>query len=340
MSVAELVSPEAEVGFAVEDGIQQSVRIVRLQVPAALAETEEAAGRPHSRRSFFSDSLDKIGADRLNEYVAGKGIQIYPRLEWMHYVEPEHPGGSYEGIYAFEVRPEIRLPDLGEHEIKVPDPDTGGDFYEKLIAALPGKMPEWEKVDRPCQIGDRLTLVSLPQQQGKSKPFEYVLQEGGDSQLHELFVGAGAGDVRTPAKGEGIQLKILKVERPIVPEFNLEFIQKIDPASKSREEFESSFRKAHASHMQGMINKVMLRRAEQTGRRCRRRVCPAAVRGGLRSAQLAHRDEAPGQPGLHRQRRRAGTGRSRGPDRGQGAAAAADPGICACQQADAHGRRT
>ena len=260
MSVAELVRQDAEIGFSVEDGIQQSVRIVRLEVPAGAA---EEAGLHRGRNNFFSSSLDKIGTDRLKEYVADQGMEIYPRLERMHCVEPEQPGGNHEGVYAFEVRPAVRLPNLDGHEIKVPDPDTSGDFYDRLIAALPRKMPEWEKVDRPCQSGDRLTLLSVAPHPGKRKPFEYVLEEGKDAHLHELFVGASAGDGRSLKEAGNIQFKILKVERPIIPEFNLEFIQKIDPASKSREEFESSFRKVHASHMQGMISKVMLRRAEQ-----------------------------------------------------------------------------
>ena len=263
----------AEAGFSVEDGMQQLVRTVVLRVPVALAENViskrklRANGRrvpmgQHARSRLFSEIIDKIGAERLREYVSDKHIEVYPHIERMHYVEPQQPDGSYESFYAFGVRPEIKLPDLSGHDIKVPDPDTGGDFYERLIADLPRKMAEWEKVERPCQIGDRLTLAPLPA--GKGEAFKYVLDDDDENRdFREQFLGAGPGDVCTISKPEGMQLKIMTVEKPLISEFNLDFIRKIDPSCKSREEFDASFRKAHVRHMQSMTSKIMMRRSEQ-----------------------------------------------------------------------------
>ena len=261
----------SEVGFAVEEGMQQLVRIVRLQVPSALVETEDAAGGREDRGGngqsdrdvFCGAAMDKIATERLRSHVVAEGIGIYPNIERMHHVAPERPGGAYEAVYAFGLRPEIRLPDLGGCEIKVPEPDTGGDFYERLIADLPRKMAEWEQADRPCQPGDRLTLEMVEPSRGK--PFMYLLDEAkGDAgrKLQEQLIGAAAGDVRAVTEPESARLKVVKVERPLIPEFDLDFIRKLDPSCSSREQFDESFRKAHAAHIKTMTSRIMIHRCE------------------------------------------------------------------------------
>ena len=259
MNVAAAASSQIE-GFAVEEGIGKSMRIARVQVPPEMVESEDASGNRRVRNGFFSKSLDKIVGQRLKEYVTSTGTAVFPHIEPIYYVDPTEPGGNYEGVYAFEVRPTIVLPDLGGHEIKVPEPDVGGDFYAKLIADLPSKMPEWKDSDAACASGDRLMLVSQSPS-GNSEPMPYWLQEGRDPHLHELFVGARVGESRTIPES-GIAVRIVKIEKPQVAELNLEFIQKIEPECKSLEQFEESFRKMHASHMQQMITKVMMRRCE------------------------------------------------------------------------------
>ncbi len=263
--------------LSVADGLGALTRIVTARLPAAAVAAEMAArsksraGKPklsaarRARNGSIGNAVAHLVTQAVDDYAKKNDLQMVPNMALLSRQEPEGGNGHYELTYAMEVQPQIELPDLSECVIKVPEPVVEDDFYRKAIAELPSRFPKWEEVDRPARMEDRLTIAPSPAAiRKKARPEHQTLDPDSDPAVLALLLGKSAGDTIEPSDGSaGIPLTIMRVEKPIVPAYDLDFVQKLNPDCRSIEEFERAFRQRHEEHMHQQVNTVVAHRARK-----------------------------------------------------------------------------
>ncbi len=259
------------------DGLGALTRIVTAQLPAAAVAAEMAgrskkrSGKPkpsaarRARDGSLGNAVAHLVTQAVDDYAKKNELRLVPNMALLSRQDPEGEDGHYELTYAIEVQPQIDLPDLSECVIKVPEPVMEDGFYKKVIADLPSRFPDWEEVDRPARLNDRLTVAPIPPALRKKLGEErQTLGSDADPAVLELLLGKSAGDTIEPNEGSaGIPMTIVRVEKPIVPEYDLAFAEKLNPDCGSIEEFERIFRQRHEDHMQHQIKLAVAHRARR-----------------------------------------------------------------------------
>ncbi len=176
------------------------------------------------------------------EAVTGQGLSPAggPRIE------PKALGRGKDLEYTaeFEIYPSIARLDIAGATIERPVCGVQPEDVERTLEIMRKQRTAWKPVERPGQVGDRLSidfegrLDGVPFEGGQAQGFSLVL--GGDVLIdgfEQGLVGARAGEERTlnldfPADYRNQQLagktaeflvKVNRVEEPVLPEVDADF---------------------------------------------------------------------------------------------------------------------
>lgn len=156
----------------------------------------------------------------------------------------QRQGAETAVTYQFEVKPEIAPPDFAKHTLKNPQAKLDDAAYTKIIDRMRRQHARFKEVARPAAIGDKLR-IQLPT---AAKPQEVDINEGLEPHLLEKFTGANPGDevavdLSSPQQvAETINVKILAVLEPQLPELDVDFARKIIPGVPSVDDFHKGIR--------------------------------------------------------------------------------------------------
>lgn len=181
-------------------------------------------------QSSFQDAIAK-------ESLRPAGTPTIDPLEW-----ESGSGVAYTAV--FDVYPEVELPAIESLKIGRPEAQVGDADVERMMQRLRNQRRAWEPVERAAIRGDRVTIDfegtcdGEPRDDLKSEGFAVELGAG---QVFQAFddglVGAQAGqalslDLHFPSdygagelagKPVSFEVKVQKVEEPVLPELDDDF---------------------------------------------------------------------------------------------------------------------
>lgn len=181
-------------------------------------------------QSSFQDAI-------VQESLRPAGTPTIDPLEW-----ESGMGVAYTAV--FDVYPEVSLPAIESLKIGRPEAQVGDTDVDRMMERLRSQRRTWEPVERAATRGDRVIIDFEGTCDGKARDdlkSEGFALELGAGQVFQAFdeglVGAQIGqelslDLHFPSdygagelagKPVGFQVKVQKVEEPVLPEFDDEF---------------------------------------------------------------------------------------------------------------------
>lgn len=267
--------PAARVDSAVNDRINQTARTIRMdgfrpgKVPVAVIKKRFGA-------SIRQEALGDLIRDCFYEAVTSQ--QLNPA--GMPTIESIKDEGSAEVAFvaSFEVFPEITLGSFAGIKIERPVAEVTDADVEKMVDTLRRQRAKWDESTDAAKDGDRLdvdfegSVDGEVFEGGTAKGFAIVI---GSKRMipgfEEGLIGAKAGEERTlnvtfpedyqaealKGKAAVFKVKVNKVQTPVLPELNDEFIKAFGVADGGVEKFRSDVRKNMERELkQGIKNNI------------------------------------------------------------------------------------
>lgn len=174
--------PSDVIDSEVTKRLQKAAKTVRIngfrqgKVPMKVVRQRYGAG---VRQEVLGDTINRS----LQEALTKQGVRPagQPRIEPTQFAE----GQDLEYIATFEVYPEIDLKTIDQVEITKPVVEVTDADVDEMIETLRKNQASWEKVDRPAQKGDRVTIDFVGTKDGEAF-------EGGSAEGHQLELGSGS----------------------------------------------------------------------------------------------------------------------------------------------------
>ena len=199
--------------------------------------------------------IQKMYGDKVRGEVAGDLIQDtyvaalkgeslnpagYPHIE---HTDDEQ---GFRYVATFEVYPEIVIDGLDQLEVSRPVATVSDADVDSIIEKLREQKKDWSEVDRAAQEHDRITIhfegVSEDVNFTDGKVENYLVEIGskkmiagfedalvglvaGDNKTFEVTFPEGYGNSELAGKVAQFTVEAVKVEQPVVPEIDAEFIK-------------------------------------------------------------------------------------------------------------------
>ena len=199
--------------------------------------------------------VKKLYGEKVRNEVTGDLIQstYFEALQQQNLVPAGHPhihpadsSQNFEYVAEFEVYPEISLDGISQLQIKRPLAAVSENDIDDMIEKLRQQKKGWNEVDRASQDGDLVTIHFSGVSEGENftdgKVENYKVEIGArqmipgfEDELKGLAVGAGKtfsltfpekyNSEKLAGKPAEFEIEIIKVEEPVLPELDLEFIK-------------------------------------------------------------------------------------------------------------------
>jgi len=202
-----------------------------------------------------ANMVKKLYGERVRSEVTGDLIQssYFEALQLENlapagqpHIQPKENGQGFEYVAEFEVYPEISLEGVAELQIIRPLATVGESDVDNMIEKLRAQKKTWHEVARPSQAGDQLTIHFAGVCEGENftdgKVENYKVEIGGqqmipgfENELKDLTVGAQKTFTVTfpekykteklAGKPAEFEIEVVKIEEPVLPEVDAEFIK-------------------------------------------------------------------------------------------------------------------
>jgi trigger factor len=173
--------PADQVDPGVEKKLQEASRKVRLngfrpgKVPMKVV-------RKRYGESVRAEVLGELMQNALVEALESNDINPVGRPEYD--LVTNEPGRDVEYSVTLEVMPEVELGDLSSLSVEREIAEVEESDIDEMIASLQKQRATWEKVERPVQQGDRVTIDYAGLCNGEAF-------EGGSAEGSQLVIGSG-----------------------------------------------------------------------------------------------------------------------------------------------------
>ena len=162
------------------------------------------------------------------------------------HIEPLDETEGFKYTAVFEVYPEISLQGIDQLEVVRPIATVGDSDVEDMIEKLRAQKQSWRIVDRPAQEHDRVTISFLGTSEeenftdGRVEDFEVVCGskkmipgfednlaglKTGDNKTFTLNFPEDYSNTKLAGKIAQFEVDVIKVEEPLLPEINEEFVK-------------------------------------------------------------------------------------------------------------------
>lgn len=199
--------------------------------------------------------VKKLYGERVKQEVAGDLIQstYFEALQQQELVPAGHPSitpaeksEGFEYVAEFEVYPEVSLDAVNGLEINRPTASVTDADVENMIDKLKQQKKTWAVVERASREGDKVTIHFSGVSEGENftdgKVENYAIEIGGKQMIpgfEDELKGLAAGESKTfsitfpekynseklAGKVAEFEIEMVKVEEPVLPELDAEFIK-------------------------------------------------------------------------------------------------------------------
>ena len=199
--------------------------------------------------------VKKLYGDRVKQEVAGDLIQstYFEALQQQELVPAGHPNitpadknEGFEYVAEFEVYPEVSLTGVDGLEVQRPTASVTDADLDNMIDKLRQQKKTWVAVERASQEGDKVTIHFSGVSEGENftdgKVENYAVEIGGKQMIpgfEDELKGLSAGESKSfnitfpekysseklAGKAAEFEIEMVKVEEPVLPELDAEFIK-------------------------------------------------------------------------------------------------------------------
>ncbi len=253
--------PAQEVESAVEGRLKEAQKNLRLdgfrpgKVP--MQEVKRRYGA-----SVRQEIMGEVMRDHFIKAMEQEELQPagMPQFE----TTKNEPGEDLEFTATFEVYPEVELADFSQIQVERPVSEVNEADIDEMIATLQKQRAEWQVVDGPAQMEDRVNIDYEGSVNGEA--FEGGSAQGqslelGSGQMipgfEEALVGLSAGEEKNvevtfpdeynepdlAGQPAVFKVKVHQVERQALPEVDGEFMQAFGVDSGDMDEFRAEVRR-------------------------------------------------------------------------------------------------
>ena len=215
-------------------------------------------------KKMFGDRVrDEITNDLIKNtyYDALEGQDLKPVGQ--PYIEPLDEADGFKYTAVFDVYPDISLESIDQLEVIRPIATVGDSDVDSMIDKLRTQKQTWHIVDRPSQDQDNVTISFSGASEGENftdgrvEDFQVVcglkkMIPGFEDNLLGLEVGANKiftlsfpedfGNKKLAGKVAEFEVDVIKVEEPVLPEIDEEFVKAYGIDDGSIESFRSDVR--------------------------------------------------------------------------------------------------
>ncbi|MCQ8104348.1 trigger factor [Methylomonas sp. SURF-2] len=231
--------------------------------------------------------VKKIYGERVKQEVAGDLIQstYFEALQQQELVPAGHPnitpsdkGEGFEYVAEFEVYPEVSLEAVNGLEIRRPTAVVSDADVENMIEKLKQQKKSWAVVERASEEGDKVSIHFSGVSEGENftdgKVENYPVEIGGKQMIpgfEDELKGLSVGDSKTfsitfpekynseklAGKVAEFEIEMVKVEAPVLPELDAEFIKAYGVEDGDVDSFRADVRDNMERELaQGLKNKL------------------------------------------------------------------------------------
>lgn len=231
--------------------------------------------------------VKKLYGERVKQEVAGDLIQstYFEALQQQELVPAGHPSitpadksEGFEYVAEFEVYPEVSLEAVSGLEISRPVADVTEADVETMIDKLKQQRKTWAVAERASQEGDKVTIHFSGVSEGENftdgKVENYAVEIGGKQMIpgfEDELKGLSAGESKTfnitfpekynseklAGKAAEFEIEMVKIEEPVLPELDAEFIKTYGVEDGDVESFRADVKDNMARELeQGLKNKL------------------------------------------------------------------------------------
>lgn len=231
--------------------------------------------------------VKKLYGERVKQEVAGDLIQstYFEALQQQELVPAGHPSitpaeksEGFEYVAEFEVYPEVSLDAVNGLEISRPISSVTEADVENMIDKLKQQRKTWAVAERASQEGDKVTIHFSGVSEGENftdgKVENYAIEIGGKQMIpgfEDELKGLSAGESKTfnitfpekynseklAGKAAEFEIEMVKVEEPVLPELDAEFIKTYGVEDGDVESFRADVKDNMERELeQGLKNKL------------------------------------------------------------------------------------
>jgi len=228
--------------------------------------------------------VKKMFGDRIRGEIASELIKAtyYDALQDQDLKPVGHPliqpldeaeGFKYTAV--FEVYPEISLEGVEQLEVVRPVATVNDSDVDAMIEKLRAQKQSWHVVDRPVQEGDRVTISFSGTSEGENftdgrvEDFQVVcgskqMIPGFEDNLAGLVTGANKvftlnfpedyKNTKLAGKAAEFEVDVIKVEEPLLPEINEDFVKAYGIEDGSVESFRDDVRNSMERELEQVLH--------------------------------------------------------------------------------------
>ncbi len=162
------------------------------------------------------------------------------------HIQPADKVEGFEYVAEFEVYPEVSLDGISQLQIKRPSATVSESDVDNMIEKLRQQKKTWNGVERAAQAGDMVTIHFSGVSEGENftdgKVENYKVEIGAQQMIpgfEDELKGLAAGASKTfsitfpekynseklAGKAAEFEIEMIKVEEPVLPELDAEFIK-------------------------------------------------------------------------------------------------------------------
>ncbi len=257
-------------------------RKMTVSVPEAVVQEKMAERLKSLARSVKIDGfrpgkvpqhvVKKLYGDRIRGEIASELIKAtyYDALQDQDlkpaghpYIEPLDEAEGFKYTAVFEVYPEISLEGIDQLEVVRPIATVSDSDVENMIEKLRAQQQTWHIVDRPAQEHDRVTISFSGTSEGENftdgrvEDFQVVCGskkmipgfednlvglETGSNKTFTLTFPEGYDNKALAGKVAQFEVDVIKVEEPLLPEIDEDFVKAYGIEDGSVESFREDVR--------------------------------------------------------------------------------------------------
>ena len=220
--------------------------------------------RRRHERTLVQDILMRSASPALAQKLRSENIAIMPGLALGEHIEED---GDYVVECRFEIRPEIPPAKLEGLRLRRPIVDASDAELAKVIKRIREQSATYSPAGREAMAGDRVKA----ELDGKERVF-IVGHAQTPPPISKAVTGRACGDevvikpgelgpVDPEAKSTDLVFKISEIDKPEVPELDLELIKRFMPEAPSIEGFKEEIKKQLKSQGDQLAHQIMVGRA-------------------------------------------------------------------------------
>jgi trigger factor len=181
--------------------------------------------------NLYNESLEKMIPGAIQQVIVDYDLSAIgaPSLKVLNMRE----GEPLVCEAAFELSPEVALPELGDIEVEKARPKVTDEMVDDAVEAFKRRHSTWNSVDRPAGENDRVSITSVAKGESPRTEDVDLAAPDLDRELRNILLGKSEGDRtffeinRDSQEKIRYDITVYEVKERVFPEMTPEFFRRV-----------------------------------------------------------------------------------------------------------------